>query len=100
MPPIVETKTLTRTYRARRGSKETTALAGVDIEIRPGEIFGLLGPNGAGKTTIIKILSTLLLPSGGKARVDGLDVTKDAPEVRRRITMVSGGEHSGYGVLT
>ena len=100
MPPIVETSTLARTYRARRGDREVVALGGVDIEIRPGEVFGLLGPNGAGKTTLIKILSTLLLPSGGAARVDGLDVVKEAAEVRRRITMVSGGEHSGYGILT
>ncbi len=101
MPPAVETKGLTRTFRAaRRGEKEVVALAGVDVEIRPGEVFGLLGPNGAGKTTLIKILATLLLPSAGEARVDGLDVERDAAEVRRRITMVSGGEVSGYGVLT
>jgi ABC-2 type transport system ATP-binding protein len=100
MPPAVETTGLTRTYRARRGEKETVALAGVDVEIRPGEVFGVLGPNGAGKTTLIKILATLLSPTGGTARVDGLDVVREAAEVRRRITMVSGGEHSGYGILT
>src|SRR5688572_8680498 len=97
--PAVETKGLTRSYRAR-GKKEVVALAGVDVEIRPGEIFGVLGPNGAGKTTLIKILATLLLPTAGDAFVDGLHVERDAPEVRRRITMVSGGEHSGYGILS
>jgi ABC-2 type transport system ATP-binding protein len=99
MTTAVETRGLARTFRGRRGEKETRALAGVDLEIRAGEIFGLLGPNGAGKTTLIKILSTLLLPSGGEARVEGLDVVRDAAAVRRRITMVSGGEHSGYGIL-
>jgi ABC-2 type transport system ATP-binding protein len=97
--PAVETRKLTRRYRSARKGEETTALDGVDIEIRPGEVFGLLGPNGAGKTTLIKILATLLSATSGEAFVDGLDVEKDAHEVRRRITMVSGGEHSGYGIL-
>ncbi len=103
MAPAVETKTLARVYKGSKkkdGGREVRALDGVDLEIRPGEIFGLLGPNGAGKTTIVKILSTLLLPTSGEARVDGLDVVREAPDVRRRITMVSGGEHSGYGILT
>lgn len=76
------------------------ALDAVDLGVAEGELFGLLGPNGAGKTTLIKILVTLLLPTSGKAFVDGLDVVKDAQEVRRRINMVSGGEQSGYGILT
>jgi len=76
------------------------ALDRVNLRVAEGELFGLLGPNGAGKTTLIKILVTLLLPTSGKAFVDGLDVVKDAQEVRRRINMVSGGEQSGYGILT
>jgi ABC-2 type transport system ATP-binding protein len=63
-------------------------------------LFGLLGSNGAGKTTLIKILSTLLAPTAGVAWVDGLDVVHQAEAVRRQINMVSGGETSGYGVLT
>ena len=98
--PAVETRNLRRTFKASRGGKEVEALAGVDVRIERGEIFGLLGPNGAGKTTCIKILTTLLYPSAGEARVAGFDVVRDPVEVRRRIGLVSGGETSGYGILT
>ncbi|WP_277207985.1 ATP-binding cassette domain-containing protein [Isoptericola croceus] len=63
----------------------TTALAGIDLQARPGTVLGVLGPNGAGKTTAIRILATLLRPDGGRAVVDGLDVVRDAVEVRRRV---------------
>jgi ABC-2 type transport system ATP-binding protein len=96
----VETLGLRRTFRASRGGGEVEALAGVDMRIERGEIFGLLGPNGAGKTTCIKILTTLLYPTSGAARVAGYDVVRDPVEVRRRIALVSGGETSGYGILT
>jgi len=76
-----------------------TALTSVDLEVREGELYGVLGPNGAGKTTLIKILVTLLLPSSGTARVDGLDVVKDYRKLRPRISIVSGGENAGYGLL-
>jgi ABC-2 type transport system ATP-binding protein len=110
--PAILTDGLTRTYRKPRkrrwwgGSspepdepREFVALDRVSLEVRPGELFGLLGPNGAGKTTLIKILTTLLAPSAGTARVDGLDVVADADALRPRINMVSGGESSGYGIL-
>ena len=98
--PAVETTALRRVFKAARGGAEVVALAGVDLRIERGEVFGLLGPNGAGKTTGIKILNTLLYPSSGEARVAGFDVVRDADEVRRRIALVSGGESSGYGILT
>jgi len=100
----IKTEKLGRIYKLRGGKKtepkELVALDDVNIEVNPGELFGLLGPNGAGKTTLIKILTTLLAPTRGKAWVAGLDVEKDAERIRPRINMVSGGESSGYGLLT
>jgi|FLYN01.1.fsa_nt_gi ABC-2 type transport system ATP-binding protein len=104
-PLAIETRNLGRVYKLRGPKrkdepKELVALNGVNLEVPRGELFGLLGPNGAGKSTLIKILATLLLPTSGTALVDGLDVTRDMEEIRRRISMVSGGETSGYGLLT
>jgi ABC-2 type transport system ATP-binding protein len=65
--------------------KDVTALDGIDLVAPPGTILGLLGPNGAGKTTAVRILTTLLPPDAGTARVAGLDVVKDAAAVRARI---------------
>src|ERR1700682_132725 len=61
------------------------ALVDVDLEVATGSVLGLLGPNGAGKTTIIRILTTLLRPDAGTARVAGLDVFRDAARLRERI---------------
>jgi len=97
----IETEHLGRTYRPRRGSGGVfAALTDVTLQVSPGELFGLLGPNGAGKTTLIKILTTLLSPTTGAARVAGHDVSREPHLVRPRINMVSGGESSGYGLLT
>jgi ABC-2 type transport system ATP-binding protein len=104
MELAIETQQVGRVYKLRGGKKndpkELVALQGVDLRVRRGELFGLLGPNGAGKTTLIKILTTLLSPSSGWARVAGFDVDKEPHKVRPRINMVSGGESSGYGLLT
>jgi ABC-2 type transport system ATP-binding protein len=107
MPPFaIETENLGRIYKIRGTKKEKAirkelvALADVNLKIEQGELFGLLGPNGAGKTTLIKILVTLLAPTSGLARVDGIDVSTAPQLVRPRINMVSGGESSGYGLLT
>ena len=69
----------------RKSFKDVHALAGIDLEAPAGTVLGLLGPNGAGKTTAVRILTTLLPPDGGSARVAGLDVVKDAGELRSKI---------------
>jgi ABC-2 type transport system ATP-binding protein len=61
----------------------------LNIAVTAGSIFGLLGPNGAGKTTTIKMLTTMLAPTAGSAKVAGLDIVRQAVEVRRRIGYVS-----------
>ncbi len=77
-----------------------TAVDGVDLQIRRGEIFGLLGPNGAGKSTTIRMLCTLLEPTSGTATVNGFDVVRQANEVRRSLGTVLAGERSIYWKLT
>ena len=67
---------------------KTTALAGVDLAARPATVLGVLGPNGAGKSTTVRILATLLRPDGGRATVAGLDVVREADQVRRRIGLI------------
>src|SRR2546421_11050460 len=101
----IEAADLRRTYKThtgtlRRKAKEIEAVRGISFAIEPGELFGLLGPNGAGKTTTIKMLITLLIPTGGTARVLGLDVLRDAREVRRRVGYVFGGERGVYERLS
>jgi len=102
---VVEVEDLRRVYRSRtstfkRGLKEVEALRGVSFSIEQGELFGLLGPNGAGKTTTIKILTTLLLPTSGRARVLGLDPATQHRELRSRIGYVFGGDRGLYDRLS
>jgi ABC-2 type transport system ATP-binding protein len=91
--PIIETAGLKRTFKGRGGDVE--AVAGVDLSVDAGNIFGFLGPNGAGKTTTLRILATLLPPTSGSARVAGFDVARNPRQVRERIGYVaqSGGSY-------
>ena len=77
-----------------------TAVNGVDLQIKRGEIFGLLGPNGAGKSTTIRMLCTLLEPTSGTAHVNGFDLVAQANDVRRSLGTLLAGERSIYWKLT
>ena len=85
-------------YRWR--SESVLAVDNVSLQIREGELFGLLGENGAGKTTLIRMLSTTILPTSGRALVLGHDVVREAETVRRLIGIVTGDERSFYWRLT
>lgn len=103
MEAVIECLNLRRVFVSRplAGKKrEVVALNGTNFAVPPGIIFGLLGPNGAGKTTTIRILTTLLTPSSGQARVKGFDVVKEASKVRKQIGLILGGERGLYGRLT
>lgn len=104
-PYAIEVDHLRRIYRTtvgvfRRSIKEVVAVEDVSFCVQAGELFGLLGPNGAGKTTTVKMLTTLLIPTQGAARVMGHDVVKGAKEVQRRIGFIFGGERGLYWRLS
>jgi ABC-2 type transport system ATP-binding protein len=84
---IIEAKGLKRSFKVKNAVIE--AVRGVDLTVRKGEIVGFLGPNGAGKTTTLKMLTTLLDPTGGSATVAGSDLRRDSVGVRRKIGYVS-----------
>ena len=102
---VIEVESLTRRYRSRTGmfrrrTAVVDALRGVSFQVERGELFGLLGPNGAGKTTMIKVLTTLLLPSSGTARVLGFDVRRQARQIRGRVGYVFGCDRGLYDRLS
>ena len=88
----IETKGLSRSYASGNEGKSLLALDDVSLQVEQGEVRGLLGPNGAGKTTLVKILSTVLLPSGGRASILGEDVVQNTRAVRSKIGIVFGGD--------
>src|ERR1700736_2487588 len=83
----IRTEDLRKTYKSSRG--DVAAVRGIDLSVGSGQVFGLLGPNGAGKSTTIGMLTTLILLTGGRAWVSGLDVVADPVGVKRRIGVVT-----------
>ena len=101
----IEVQNLRRVFRTtlgvfKRSIKEVVAVEDVSFEVQAGELFGLLGPNGAGKTTSVKMLTTLLIPTMGSARILGHDVVKEAEAIRPRIGFIFGGERGLYWRLS
>jgi len=92
---------LRRTYQTTKGilrkkREVVEAVKGISFDVKFSELFGLVGPNGAGKTTTIKMLTTLLTPTSGTAKVLGFDIERDVVEIRRRIGIIFGGERGLY----
>ena len=83
MNPAISIKSLSRSFGSLR------VLRNIDLEIQKGEFVTIFGPNGAGKTTLLKIMSTLVTPTEGSVIIDGLDVKKEAVEIRKRIGVIS-----------
>jgi ABC-2 type transport system ATP-binding protein len=89
MQTVIAVEGLQKTFRPKsRKGVEVKALDGISFEVSRGEFFGLLGPNGAGKTTTIGILTTRVIPTGGLASIEGIDVARDPVAVKRRIGVV------------
>ena len=102
---VVEVKNLRRIYESTTGilkkkKKEIIALESISFDIKRGELFGLLGPNGAGKSTTIKILTTLLAPTSGSAKVFGYNVFGEEKFIRHRMNFIFGGERGLYWRLS
>src|ERR687883_432828 len=90
MGTVIAVRDLRKTYRpkAKRAPSVVQAVDGITFEVPRGEFSGLLGPNGAGKTTTIGILTTRVVPTGGAALIEGIDVARDPVAVKRRIGVV------------
>src|SRR3989338_2498774 len=94
MSYLIETIGITKHF------PKTTALKGINLQVKEGEIFCLLGPNGSGKTTLLKILATLILPTGGTAYINGFEIISQPMAVKASIGLVTGEERSFYWRLT
>ena len=100
---VIQTIGLRKTFtsKGRGGKKEVEAVKGIDLTVKKGEIYGFLGPNGAGKSTTQKMLSTLMCPTGGEAKVLGYDLATQQEQIRQNVGCVSqagGADLSSTGV--
>jgi ABC-2 type transport system ATP-binding protein len=86
--PVLVVEGLQKTYPGTRKSPPVEAVRGISFEVESGEFFGLLGPNGAGKSTTLGCITTLVRPTSGRIEVDGIDVTRNPAEAKRRIAVV------------
>jgi len=93
---VIETFNLTKRYKLRGKIKTLTALDNINLKVKEGEIFGLLGPNGAGKTTLVSILTALLQPSEGYAKVLGINILEKQYLIKRNVGLMLGGEMIYY----
>jgi ABC-2 type transport system ATP-binding protein len=93
---IIETFNLTKKYRIKGKKKEIVALKNINLKVKKGEIFGLLGPNGAGKTTMVSILTTLIKPSSGTAKILGRDILKWNRFIKENVGLMLGGDMIYY----
>jgi len=108
MTNVIEVRNLKKIFKLHTSLKNlilgrkkiVTALDNLSLDIREGEIFGLLGPNGAGKTTLIKMLTTLILPTGGSATLCGYDIVRDQWHVKNSIGLIHSDERSFFWRLT
>lgn len=95
---VIETFNLTKRYKMRGKAEKLTALNNVNLKVKEGEIFGLLGPNGAGKTTLVSILTTLLKPSEGYAKVLGRNVLTERYFIKKNVGLMLGNEMIYYRI--
>lgn len=91
-------KGLSKTYATREGAKNV--LSGLDLEVRPGELFGLMGSNGSGKTTLLKIISSLVLPSAGEVAVLGVNIKAYPARTKTNIGLIGDAEGGFYQMLS
>lgn len=94
MAAVIRARGLTRTFHRKKETVE--AVKGIDVDVAEGELVAFLGPNGAGKSTTLRMLTSLLAPTAGEARVAGFDVVKDSAQVRARIGFIGQGNGGGY----
>jgi ABC-2 type transport system ATP-binding protein len=98
---ILYTKDLKKTFFVKKGKTTVEAVKGVNLDVKKGQIFGFLGPNGAGKTTTLQMVTTLLAPTSGNAKVAGFDLKKEPESIRQHIGYVSqaGGSDSSTNAV-